>query len=121
MDSQMPSVPRQSELPRLLKHPLVFARIYRLPLAILFAGAAADCVTTYRNLVLYGPDVEAHVVQRWVSEVVGVHAGVPLAKLLQVGFVVGVAAWWRRWTPWLPIVCGLLYGAAAVSNYNLLL
>ena len=117
----MPIVPRQTELPRLLKDPLSFARIYWLPVAILFAGAAADCITTYHNLVLYGPDVEAHVVQRWASEMVGVRAGVPIAKLIQLAFVVGVAAWWKRWTPWLMIACGLLYGAAAVSNYYLLL
>jgi len=117
----MPIVPRQSELPRLIRHPLEFARVYWLPLAILLAGAAADCVTTYHNLVLYTPAVEAHIVQRWVSEVVGVRAGVPLAKLIQLCFVVAVAAWWKRWTPWLLILCGLLYGAAAVSNYYLLL
>ena len=73
----------QSELPRLVRHPLsFFARSYWLPLAVLLTAATADCVTTYHNLVLYGPD-EAHVVQRWVSEAVGVHAGVPLAKLVQ--------------------------------------
>jgi len=77
----MASIPRQSELPRLLNDPLVFARIYWLPLAILLAGAAADCITPYHNLVLYGPGVEAHVVQRWASQIVGVHAGVPIAKI----------------------------------------
>ncbi len=117
----MPIVPEQSELPRLLRDPLGFARIYWIPLAILLTGAAADCVTTYHNLILYGPDVEAHIIQRWVSQAVGIHAGVPLAKLIQLSFVVVVAAWWRRWTPWLLILCGLLYGAAAVSNYYLLL
>jgi hypothetical protein len=83
----MPLVPRQTELPRLLKDPLSFARIYWLPLAILFAGAAADCITTYHNLILYGPDGETHLVQRWVSEVAGVRAGVPIAKLIQLAFV----------------------------------
>jgi hypothetical protein len=117
----MPLVPQQSELPRLLQHPLSFARSYWLPLAILLAGTVADCVTTYHNLALYGPGAETHIVQRWVSELVGVHAGVPLAKFIQFCFVVGVAAWWRRWTPWLLILCGLLYAAAAISNYYLLL
>ena len=117
----MPIVPRQTELPRLLRHPQEFARVYWLPLAILFAGAVADCATTYHNLVLFGPEVEAHVAQRWVSEVVGVRAGVPLAKMIQLGFVIAVAAWWRRWTPALLIICGLLYGVAAVSNFYLLL
>ena len=117
----MPLLPRQTEVPRLLAHPLAFARAYWLPLMVLIAGAIADGVTTYRNLVLYGPDVEAHVVQRWVSEVMGVRAGVPIAKLIQLAFVLLVAAWWRGWTPWLLLICGVLYSAAAISNYYLLL
>jgi hypothetical protein len=117
----MPLLPRQSELPRLVYHPLSFVRVYWLPLLILLGGTAADCVTTWHNLILYGPGVETHIVQRWISQLVGVHAGVPIAKLIQLGFVVGVAAWWRPWTPWLLTLCGLLYAAAAISNYYLLL
>ncbi|MDB5290253.1 MAG: hypothetical protein JWL69_1494 [Phycisphaerales bacterium] len=88
---------------------------------MLLIGAIADGVTTYRNMRIYGLGIEAHVVQRWVSQAVGIHAGVPLAKLIQLGFVVLVAAWWRPWTPWLLAACGVLYCAAAVSNYYLLL
>jgi CHASE2 domain-containing sensor protein len=117
----MPALPRRTEIPRLLRHPLSFARAYWPSLALLLAGATADAITTYHNLRLYGPDVEAHVVQRWVSEAVGVAAGVPIAKLIQLGFVLLVAAWWKPWTPWLLALCGVLYGAAAVSNYYLLL
>jgi hypothetical protein len=117
----MPLLPRNTELPRLVRHPAHFVGSYWLPLMILFAGATADVVTTYQNLRLYGPAVEAHVVQRWVSEIVGIRAGVPVAKLVQLGFVLFVAAWWRPWTPWLLSLCGLLYAAAAVSNHYLLL
>lgn len=88
---------------------------------MLFIGSAADLITTYHNLRLYGPQAEAHPVQRWVSQVVGVSAGVPIAKFIQLAFVLLVAAWWRPWTGWLLALCGLLYTAAAVSNYFLLL
>ena len=113
--------PRRSELPRLLRHPGSFVRAYWAPLVILLAGATADLVTTYHNLRLYGPAVEAHPVQRLVSEILGVRVGVPLAKLAQVAFVLLVAAWWRPWTTWLLVLCGLLYFAAAVNNHYLLL
>jgi len=117
----MPLLPRDTEIPRLVRHPARFARAYWPALTILLIGATADVVTTYHNLRLYGPATEAHVVQRWVSEIVGVHAGVPLAKLIQLAFVLFVAAWWRPWTPWLLTLCGLLYSAAAISNHYLLL
>lgn len=101
--------------------PGAFVRAYWPWLIVLAVGATADVITTYRNLALYGPAVEAHLVQRWVSEVVGVQLGVPLAKLIQLGFVLGVAAWWKPWTRWLLGLCGILYTAAAVSNYFLLI
>jgi hypothetical protein len=113
----MPAIPSRSELPRLTHHPVVFARAYWLPLLILLIGATADGITTWRNLRLYGPEAEAHLVQRWFSEIFGVSLGVPLAKLTQVGFVLFVAAWWKPWTRWILVLCGVLYGAAAVSNY----
>jgi hypothetical protein len=117
----MTLLPRNSNLPQLASSPRDFARTYRLSLAILFIGATADVVTTWVNLRRFGPSVESHVVQRWVSEIVGVDAGVPLAKLAQLAFVLFVAAWWRPWTPWLLTLCGLLYAAAAVSNHFLLI
>jgi hypothetical protein len=117
----MPLLPQKSELPRLVRNPGAFATAYWLPLLILFAGATADVLTTYHNLRLYGTAVEAHIVQRWVSDLVGIRAGVPVAKLVQLAFVLFVAAWWRPWTPWLLTLCGLLYTAAAVSNHYLLL
>lgn len=117
----MAILPAQTELTRLLRAPRAFARSYAAPLAGLCVGAAADLFTTYHNMRLYGPGIEAHPAQRWVSELVGVRAGVPVAKLVQLGFVLFVAAWWRGWTRWVLYLCGVLYAAAAVSNFFLLL
>jgi hypothetical protein len=63
--------------------------------------------------------VETHIVQRWISQIIGVEAGVPMAKLAQLAFVVLVAAWWRPWCRALLIACGSLYTLAAMSNYFL--
>jgi hypothetical protein len=115
------NLPRDSEIAILLSHPRRFVGRYRIPLVVLVLGAGADVFTTLWNLRAYGPMVEAHIVQRWVSQIVGVEAGVPLAKLMQLSFVIFVAAWWRPWCAALLITCGCLYAAAAVSNYFLLL
>lgn len=116
----MPIIPQRTELPRLIHHPARFVGAYWFPLLILAGGATADVITTLVNLRRYGPDVEAHIVQRWVSQIFGVEAGVPLAKIGQLAFVLFVAAWWKPWTPWLLSLCGLLYAGAAVSNHYLL-
>lgn len=113
--------PRHSDLPLLFKHPAAFVHRYRWPLFVLLAGAAADAVTTYVNLRQFGTGVEVHPAQRVVSNLVGVAAGVPLAKLIQLAFVLFVAAWWRPWCRWVLTVCGVLYLLAAVSNHFLLL
>ena len=99
----------------------MFIRRYRWPLVVLLIGATADAITTLINLRLYGPEIEVHLVQRWVSHLVGVTAGVPLAKLSQLAFVIVVSAWWRPWCAILLTLCGVLYAAAAVSNYFLLI
>jgi hypothetical protein len=117
----MPIIPRDTNLPLLAKEPRVFAWKYRVSLLILLVGATADLITTYVNLKRYGTSVEAHPVQRLVSEIIGVTAGVPLAKLIQLAFVLFVAAWWRPWCAWVLGVCGVLYSLAAVSNHFLLL
>lgn len=114
-------LPRQTELPRMVKRPGAFARAYWMPLLILLLGTTADLLTTWHNIRLYGPGVEAHLVQRMVFQLMGTQLGVPVAKLIQLGFVLLVAAWWRPWTPWILSVCGLLYVAAAISNHFLLL
>jgi hypothetical protein len=88
-------LPEKTELPLLLRHPATFARRYWAALLLLAAGATADAVTTLVNLRRFGPSVEVHPVQRLVSEIFGVTAGVPVAKVIQLGFVLLVAAWWR--------------------------
>ena len=110
-------IPRHSELPTLWQHPRKFLERYRYSLALLVVGAALDALTTYANVRQFGPHVETHPVQRLFFERLGPAVGVPLAKLLQFGFVIFVAAWWRPWTRWLLLVCGALYTLAAVSNH----
>ncbi len=114
-------LPRRTALFELLRTPATFAHRYAWPLALLLIGATADVVTTLVNLLRYGVEVEAHLVQRWVSMIVGIPAGVPLAKAIQLAFVLLVAAWWRPWCAWILTICALLYTAAAISNHFLLL
>ena len=105
----------------LVRQPGSFIRRYRWVLLVLAVGATADAITTLINLREYGPEIEVHLVQRLVSYIVGVTAGVPIAKMIQLGFVVAVAAWWRPWCSWILGICGVLYSAAAVSNHFLLM
>jgi len=110
-------IPRHSELPTLGREPLRFLSRYRFSLIILIIGAVLDALTTYANVKQFGPGVETHPVQRLFFEIFGTAVGVPLAKALQFGFVIFVAAWWRPWTRWVLILCGVLYAAAAMSNH----
>ncbi len=114
-------LPENTALPLLLRRPGRFARLYWLPLLLLAAASAADAATTLSNMHELGPEIEVHLVQRLFCQAFGATVGVPLAKLIQVGFVVLVAAWWRPWCAWLMAGCGILYGLAAVSNHFLLL
>jgi hypothetical protein len=109
--------PRDSELPALIAHPAAFLRQYRVPLLLLVAAATADALTTIVALKRYGVDAEVHLVQRLVIHVIGIVPGVPLAKLIQVFFVVLVAAWWRPWCRWIIYGCAALYTLAAMSNH----
>jgi hypothetical protein len=118
---QIPWLPRDSALPMLARQPRLFIKTYRWPLVCLVLGAAADIFTTLWNLRAYGPQVEMHVVQRWISLLVGVEIGVPLAKALQSAVAILAAAWWRPWCRWILLACGLLYALGALSNYYLLL
>lgn len=115
----MSLVPRDTHWPLLRENPRAFVRRYRWTLLALLVAATADVVTTLVNLHAYGTGVEVHLVQRLVSDTVGVTVGVPLAKLLQLCFVIAVAAWWRPWCPWILRACALLYGLAALSNHFL--
>jgi hypothetical protein len=114
-------LPRNTEIPLLVGQPRLFLIRYRWALLVLWSGASADLWTTLVNIEKYGSGIEAHIVQRMMSEMFGVAVGVPLAKLFQSLFVLIVAAWWKPWCRWLLILCGILYGAAAVSNHWLLL
>lgn len=115
----MPFLPARTEIPTLARRPAAFARRYWVPLLLLVVGATADAVTTYRNVARLGAGIEVHPVQRFVFEVLGPAAGVPVAKVLQVGFVLLVAAWWRPWCGWVLALCGALYGLAAANNHFL--
>lgn len=110
-------LPRRTELPLLFLHPFLFARRYAVLLSLLLVSAVADGVTTYRNLLAFGPGIEVHPAQRLVFELLGPHAGVPVAKFVQLAFVLLVAAWWRPWCKALLLICSILYAAAAVSNH----
>lgn len=117
----MISIPRDSELSSLVHRPTDFVRRYRISLAFLLAAATADVVTTINALRNYGVDAEVHLVQRLVVQIFGLNAGVPLAKIIQLGFVIFVAAWWRPWCRWILLGCGVLYTLAAISNHFVLL
>lgn len=122
MTANSPSrlLPRRSAIPTLIGNPRRFVAEYRWSLVALVLSAAADLFTTLWNIRQYGIETEAHVVQRWVSECIGIEAGVPLAKFIQFACVVFVAAWWRPWCRWILLLCALLYAFAAISNYFLL-
>ena len=111
----------KSDLPTLVTRPLLFARMYALPLAVLLTGTIMDAVTTMINLSRYGTDVEVHAVLRIVMQIVGVPAGAILGKLAQMAAAIVVAAVWRPWCKWLMYAAGLIYAAAGVSNRHLLL
>jgi hypothetical protein len=117
----MSAIPRNSELTTLLRQPAVFVRRYRIPLIVLLLAACADAVTTMLALKKFGVESEVHLVQRLVIKTAGVTAGVPLAKFIQLCFVVFVAAWWRPWCAWILLGCGALYALAAISNHFVLI
>jgi hypothetical protein len=114
-------LPQRTELSALLEKPRRFVLRYSWAIVILVIGAGFDALTTLRNLRVFGPEIEVHPPQRILSEWLGVTAGVPLAKLIQLAFVIFVAAWWQPWCRALLIICGILYTLAAISNHFLLL
>jgi hypothetical protein len=110
-------LPRRTNLRLLWRRPGRLAFAYWPALAALGLAALADGLTTWHNLRQFGPEVELHPAQRIVSHILGVTAGVPVAKLIQLGFVVAVACWWRPWCAWLLWGCAALYALAALSNH----
>jgi len=111
----------KSNLHLLVRHPLVFARIYRLALGILLIGAVLDAWSTYNIVCVYGHEAEVHPVARlamhWFGPTIGTWGG----KVVQTLVAIVVASLWRRWCGWLLSLAGLLYMAAAVCNHFLLL
>ena len=110
-------IPRHSELRTIGREPSRFLKRYCFSLVVLVAGAVLDALTTYANVKQFGPGVETHPVQRLFFENLGAPIGVPVAKALQLAFVIFVAAWWRPWTRWVLLACGVLYAATAASNH----
>jgi hypothetical protein len=84
---------------------------------VLLCGAVLDGITTFNNLRTYGAAVEVHPAHRIVYELLPPAVGAPVGKLLQLGFVLFVAAWWRPWCAALLAGCGALYALAAASNH----
>ena len=117
----MKIIPRKTNLRLLVNHPFVFVKFYRLPLVVLLIGALLDTITTSIFVSKYGAECEVHLVQRMVFDIFGPAVGVPLAKIIQLLFVIFVASWWRPWCGWIIVVCGLFYTIAAISNHFSLL
>src|SRR5688572_4554672 len=67
-----PYLPRDSALPLLLTRPLEFRNRYRWALVWLLIGASCDLFTTLWNVRQFGPEIEVHIVQRWLSHWFGV-------------------------------------------------
>lgn len=115
----MALLPRKTNLRILFAQPTLFARFYWLSLTGLLLGTLADLFTTLHNERLYGPQIEVHVVQRWLSEYLGIGLGVAVGKMGQAACVILVAAWWRPWCRTILLICGFLYALAALSNRRL--
>ena len=116
---RLPLWPRagKSNLRLVVRRPGRFVRAYRWPLLVLAVGAVLDTITTMQFMVRHGAADELHPAMRIMAEMLGVAFGVPLATVVRLGFVIFVAAVWRRWCGWVLLVCGLLYALAAASNY----
>lgn len=112
-------IPKDSALPQLFSTPRQFVVEYRAALIVLLIGASLDLFTTLWNLRAYGTQIEVHIPQRMLSEWFGVEIGVPMAKAIQLMFVLLVAAWWKPWCRWILLACGVLYSLAAANNYFL--
>lgn len=100
----------------LLRRPGVFARKYWPGLSALLVGAGLDAATTIHFMVRYGVDEELHPAMRAAAQVLGPWAGVICGTLVRLGFVLIVAALWRRWCRVILWVCAGLYLLAAGSN-----
>lgn len=109
----------KSNLRILAYKPWLFIRVYRWPLIILLIGALLDTITTMNSMSLYGTDDELHPGIRVMVEQYGITFGMPIGTIVRLGFVLFVAAIWRRWCWWVLTICGILYILAAMSNHFL--
>jgi hypothetical protein len=101
----------------LTRRPQVFARKYWRPLCVLLLAAGLDAATTIAFMPVYGTEEEAHPAMRIMAETFGVWAGVIVGTLVRLGFVLAVAAVWRKSCPWVLWICAILYLLAAASNH----
>jgi len=103
---------------RVLGHrPARFAARYWLSLTALAVGAAMDMLSTIEFMLQAGPGLELHPAMRIMAEVFGVVPGVILGTMARLGFVVFVAAIWRRACAPVLWLCAVLYALAAMSNH----
>ncbi len=107
----------KTNLPLLLRRPLLFARFYWWPLLFLLTGAILDGLTTYANVRDYGAAVEAHPIGRMAMETLGPAWGTSLGKGAQFLAAVFVASLLRFWCRWLLLLCGVIYAVAAYLNH----
>jgi hypothetical protein len=111
--------PMPSEVHTLARQPVTFLRRYRWAVAILLIGALADMLTTIVNLARFGTVAEVHPAMRIMAELYGVQAGIIVGTVVRVLVVLFVASLWTRWCRAMLVVCGLLYGLAAMNNHFL--
>ncbi len=97
--------------------PILFIRAYRWPLLILLVGALFDTITTMNSMYSHGTKGELHPAIRAIVQQYGVTLGMPIGTIVRLGFVLFIAAIWRRWCSWVIFVCGFLYFLAALSNH----
>ena len=101
----------------LTRRPAVLARKYWPALCVLGIAAGLDAATTIAFMPVYGTAAEAHPAMRILAETLGIWPGVILGTAVRLGFVLAVAAVWRKWCSWILWICALLYLLAAGSNH----
>lgn len=111
--------PIRSELETLAHRPVVFLQRYRWGVALLLSGALADMITTIVNLARFGTVAEVHPAMRIMAELYGVHAGIVVGTIARILVVLFVASLWTRWCRPMLVLCGVLYGVAAMNNHFL--
>ena len=80
-------------------------------------AAGLDAATTIAFMPVYGTAAEAHPAMRIMAETLGICPGVILGTVVRLGFVLAVAAVWRKWCSWILWICAVLYLLAAGSNH----